>query len=408
MARIFLFLKFFAAFFACAFVSVPLRADAKSDDGKSETAKSGVLYSDKNKVPPGATEKETKLGDKTAEELEKNPKVKILDPKKDAASQALYDKLNKMAQTIGKNSARPKIDYKVKVIEDTDVNAFTLPNGNIYFYTGLLDILGSDDEIAAVMAHEIGHNAEMHALRGASKAGKISLIGMGVMLAALMGGGKGGTDVALFSQYLLTGIISGYSVEFEKEADASAISTMQKSGYNPSAIVTVMQRFEVEEKRHPKSDPGIFRTHPPSQERADSAEKNILAAGLPFNPRAVSGGASAAAVESDDRVKVEFKNVTLMQFAAGSTPGGLQDAKARANRAAFALNELLKENVQLYEIKIERDTDKEVRLIARGREIARVLPADAALQNLSLLECAQKWRLNLRQIFWRETINGAM
>ena len=406
MARFFFYLKTCAAFGACAFLlSAPARADNKRDGEKRSDAKAGVLYSDKEKVPPGATEKEIKLGDKTAEELEKNPKIKILDPKKDAASQALYDKLNKMAQTIGKNSARPKIDYKVKIIEDTDVNAFTLPNGNIYFYTGLLDILGSDDEIAAVMAHEIGHNAEMHALRGSAKAGKASLIGMAVMLAALAGGGKGGTDIALFSQYLLTGIISGYSIEYEKEADASAVGTMQKSGYNPSAIVTVMQRFEVEEKRHPKSDPGIFRTHPPSQERADAAERDILAAGLPFNPRAVSGGASAAAIEESDRVKVDFKGTTLMQFAvAGSTPDA---AKARANRAAFALNELLKENVQLYEIKIEQQ-ENEVRLVARGREIARILPADAALQNLSLMECAQKWRLNLRQIFWRETISGAM
>jgi hypothetical protein len=64
--------------------------------------------------------------------------------------------------------------------------------------------------------------------------------------------------------------------------------------------------------------------------------------------------------------------------------------------------------VQLYEIKVEQEAAGEVRLVARGREIARVLPADAALQNLSLTDCAQKWRGNLRQIFWRETISGAM
>lgn len=159
-----------------------------------------------------------------------------------------------MAQTLGKNSARPKIDYKVKIIDDTDVNAFTLPNGNVLSTPGCLISRKFGGKIAAVMAHEIGHNAEMHALRGASKAGKASLIGMAAMLAALIGGGKNGTDVALFSQYLLTGIISGYSVEYEKEANTSAVGTMEKSGYNPSALVTVMQRFEIEEKRHPKSD----------------------------------------------------------------------------------------------------------------------------------------------------------
>lgn len=387
------------ALVVCASLSAPIVPAIAAENGDKR-----VLHSETKDVPPGPTDREVRLGDKTAADLEKNPKVKILDPKKDEKSKALYEKLNKMAETIGKNSARPKIQYKVKIIEDADVNAFTLPNGNIYFYTGLLDILGSDDEIAAVMAHEIGHNSEMHALRGSKKSGTASLIGMAVMLAALAGGGSSGADVALFSQYLLTGIISGYSIEYEKEADSSAVETLQKSGYNPSALATVMQRFEMEEKRRPKSEPGIFRTHPPSAERADAVKKEILAEGLPFNPRAVSGGASAAAVEAEGRVKVEFKNATLMEFAIDkSTP----DAKQRANRAAFALNELLKDNIQLHEIQVRQEGD-EVRLVARGTEIARVLPADAALQKLSPVACAQKWRANLRQIFWRETIQGAM
>ncbi len=399
--------RFFSSlpkFLAAAGIAATLLGSGVAQAEDRETPASERLHSKKKDVPPGPTEKEVKLGDKTAEELEKNPKIKILDPKKDAESQALYDKLNKMAETIGKNSARPKIAYKVKVIEDVDVNAFTLPNGNIYFYTGLLDILGSDDEIAAVMAHEIGHNAEMHALRGSSKSSKASMIGMAVMLAALASGGQSGADVALFSQYLMAGIISGYSVNYEKEADSSAVETMQKSGYNPSALATVMQRFEAEEKRRPKTEPGIFRTHPPSEERAEAVKKEILAMGLPFNPRAVSGGASAAAVVEEGRVKVDFKKVTLMEFAVG---GNEAAAKKRAEKAATALNDLLKDNVQLYEIQVQTIGDG-ARLAARGQEIVRVTPADAALQKLSVAECAQQWRNNLRQIFWRETLQGAM
>lgn len=367
-----------------------------------KTPKKSTLYSQKKKVPASATEKEIKLGDKTAAELEKNPKVKIIDPEKSEESKALYEKLNKIAQTLGENSGRPKIEYKVKVIDDDDVNAFTLPNGNIYFYTGLLEILGSDDEIAAVMAHEIGHNAEMHALRGSAKSSRASLIGMAAILAALAGGGQGGTDVALFSQYLLTGIISGYSIDFEKEADASAVDTMIKSGYNPSALATVMQRFEVEEKRRPKSEPGIFRTHPPSLERAEAVKKQITTEGLPFNPRAVSGGANAEVIVGEESVQVQFHNTTLMEFS-----GSGSKSKARAEQAAGALNSLLRDNVQLHEIQIQNSGSK-VLLLARGVEIAQAQPADAALQNLTPLECAQKWRDNLRLIFWRETVQGAM
>lgn len=378
---------------------------ARADDAE------GVLFSKQKEVPQGATEREVRLGDKAAAQLEKDPKIKFLDPAKDEASKALHEKLNAMAQALGKNSGRPKIVYKVKVIEDDEINAFTLPNGNIYFYRGLLDILGSDDEIAAVMAHEIGHNAEMHVTRGTAKANKLSLIGMAAMLAALAGG-KSGADVALFSQYLLTGIINGYSIEYEKEADSSAVETMRKGGYNPSALATVMGRFEAEEKRRPKTDPGIYRTHPPSDERVQAIEKQIRAAGLSFNPRAVSGGASAIAVEGEGRVTVQFKKATLMEFAADAAPGqSILSARQRAEQAASIFNELLKNNLKLHELQIqsEQSGGQTIAILtARGTEITRVLPADAALQKMSVMECAQKWRANLGQIFWRETVNGAM
>src|SRR5688572_7896529 len=70
--------------------------------------------------PPAATAKEIELGDKAAAELEKNPKVKLLDGSKDAAGKLLLAKLNGMAEEFGKASRRPLIKYSVKVIEDKD------------------------------------------------------------------------------------------------------------------------------------------------------------------------------------------------------------------------------------------------------------------------------------------------
>jgi predicted Zn-dependent protease len=374
-------------------------------------AASEILPPLKN-VPPGATEKEIKLGEKYAAEIAKNPKVKIVDPKKDEKTIALYAKLNAIAQRVGKASARPQIEYKVTIIDDVDVNAFTLPNGNLYFYTGLLDLLSSDDEIAAVMAHEIGHNARMHALRGDKKAKSLTWLGLAAVLAAMAGGQNGG-NIAAFSQYALIGVMSGYSLEYEKEADAAGVTELIGAGYNPSAMATVMQRFEVEERRRPHIEAGIFQDHPEAGERVSAIEKQIRGAGLPFTPRAVSGGAQAVAAQDKDRVRVQYKDITLMEFAdaGASTPPAVSPAFKRASQAAQILNDLLRDNLKMHEIQIgevQVNDGNGARLLARGTEIARVLPADAKLQNLAPLACAQKWRDKMRLIFWRETVNGAL
>ncbi len=97
-----------------------------------------------------------------------------------------------------------------------------------------------------------------------------------------------------------------------------------------------------------------------------------------------------------------------MEFAvSGSNAAAARD---RAERTATVLNELLKDNVQLHEIRLQpvAGTTTEMRLTARGIEVARIIPADALLQNLSTAQTGQKWRDNLRQIFWRETLHGTM
>lgn len=440
-------------------------AETAVDATPQTTPQTIALPGNLKNVPPGATEKETKAGQKAAESIEKNPKIKILDPEKDEKTKALYAKLNKMASDLGKASARPKIDYKVKIIDDDQLNAFTLPNGGVYFYTGLLDKLGSDDEIAAVMAHEISHNTCMHFIRGDAKASKMAWIGLAAMAAAMLGGKSGG-DLAAFSQYAMVGVMSGYSVAYEKEADSSAVGMMQRTGFNPSALVTVMERFETEEKRRPKYEAGIYQTHPDSVERAEAIEAQIRAAGMTFNPRAVSGAPQAIVVQGKGTVLVQFKDLTLLEFADDRPPAAVASApvvetppdvakpvvssnaklnskgkpkaaepvkksevaapavaavvpitsasspvRRRALEAAKMLNQLLAENLKLHEIQLQEiklDDFQSVRIVARGYEIARVLPADAKLVNLSPAATAQKWRSNLRLIFWRETVNGTL
>jgi Zn-dependent protease with chaperone function len=395
---------------------------------------------DKTKFPPAATKHEIELGKKEAERLEKNPKIKFIDAK-DPKNKQLLDKLNAMVRELGKASLRPKIEYSVKVLEENDTNAFTLPAGRIYMTRGLINLAGSDDELAAVLAHEIGHTEYMHVTRGQSKMKPLQWAGLAAM-AAMIAGGKAGSDVSRIAPYILTGIANTYSVDFEKEADQAAIDQMKQTKYNPSAMVTFMQKMRDEESRRPEVDLGIYQTHPATPERVHAAMQALQAAGIPYTPRDVVGSRQATVIEPKDKpnvAAVQFGNVTLLELAplttAPTTSGALpvvgpdtqatttmqpstqpsttpvtvdpSTAKARAEVVATRINDLLRANLRWHEISVSGD-DSGATLVARGTVIARVMPADAKLENTTPLALAQKWRNNFGRLFWNETINGKL
>lgn len=411
----------------------------------------------KSPYPPQATKQEIEMGEKAVAALEKDPSLKLVDGKKDAVAQALLDKLNGMAREIGRVSTRPLINYNVKIIEGDDLNAFTLPNGHIYISRGLLDFAASDDEIAAVIGHEIGHTARMHVTRGQAKTKPLQWVSLAALLAMLKGG-RNGANIAQITPYLLTGIVNSYSIEFEKEADQAAIDELKQTNYNPSALVTFMQRLGEEEKRHPKVELGIFQTHPPSPERATAALKAIADAGLTYAPRAVVGSRQAIVVEARDRASVRFGTLTLIELAlrpdeiaanmkiaatqkaplqavstpstssaapttktasaptakttvtspAFTTPNGKpSSAGVRAGEIATRINQMLRDNLKWHEISVRGD-GQEARLYARETEIARATLADARLQNTTPLALAQKWKANFGRLFWSETLTGAL
>ncbi len=349
---------------------------------------------DPDHPPVGVLPSETKMGDAAVKDFEKDKTTHLLDLSL-PANRALQGKLEGMVRAIGKATTRPGIAYTVKIVDNTDINAFTLPGGHVYVFKGLLDFVASDDELAGVLAHELGHNARLHALRGEKQAKKLSWVNLAAM-AAMIAGGQNGANVGAFSQFALLGAMNGYGVGLEKEADASAVETMRRAGYNPSALVTFMRRLQVEENHHPDVKLGIFATHPPSDERADAVLTQMGRDGLPFTPREVSGGAQFVLVEKPDRVTVAMNGLTLLEFA--PTAGG----RARAGQAATRLNALWKNDLKAYELAVSPDG----MLSARGETVATPAAEDAQRAGLSPLATAQGWKSNFERLFWRLQLNG--
>ena len=180
---------------------------------------------------------------------------------------------NKLAAT----SDRPQLPFTFKVLNTTEVNAFAAPGGFVYVTVGLLDILEKKDELASVMAHEIGHVCERHSVRAYYTAQKIktvlTLLDLGAMVAgyppiAGMGGDILG-DIGRIVANLTAVIISqGYSRSWESRADELGLQYSSKAGYDPQAMVSVLERFlRLEEERGEKIKLTILSSHPKTEDR---------------------------------------------------------------------------------------------------------------------------------------------
>jgi Zn-dependent protease with chaperone function len=157
---------------------------------------------------------------------------------------------------------RPQVPIVPAVIDNGIPNAFALPGGRVYVLRGLLDRAETQDEVAGVIAHEIGHVRYRHGLRKLFQAG-----GTTFLLGLLFGDIVGGTAIVIASQQLLD---SSYSRDAEREADDHTAAVMGGLGRSGVAMGRFLGRLD-------KSDGGnlpvFFRSHPLTAERIARLEK---------------------------------------------------------------------------------------------------------------------------------------
>lgn len=348
-------------------------------------------------VPPDSTQHEKEIGKEAAKDVES--KLKVVDDKENLA------KLTKMCKEIGAVSERPLIQYQVKIVDPKVPNAFTLPGGYVYVTKGLLDYVESDHELSGVLAHEIAHNAKLHAMKALARAKKLQLaqlLALGVGIAA---GGTSGVNVAVFAQYLTIAVLNGYGVEAEAEADHAAVAYLAKTAYDPVGLLTFLERLSRDESRRPEGpDPGMFRTHPPTPERIEATEKDILALGLPINRGAVKA-VPKAIVEpvpdtKDGAVQIRVDDRILCRLTSTTE----RTAQQRADQTIAAFNDMLRQGLRIFEIRVQENSQNPA-IYLRTRLLVEILKSDADLAGTSQKDLAVQWEGNFRKVIWEESIN---
>jgi len=177
--------------------------------------------------------------------------------------------VSKVGSDLAKVSDRPDMPYRFKVLDSGVINAFALPGGYVYVTRGILARMSSEDELAAVLGHEMAHVTHRHGAARYSKAMATQLLlGLAALLSPeAMENYGGAVDTGIGLAFL------GYSRGQEEEADRSGLAYARSAGYNPRGAVKLFKMFLAMEDHEPGAMERWLMSHPPTQERLDYAQQ---------------------------------------------------------------------------------------------------------------------------------------
>jgi len=196
--------------------------------------------------------------------------------------------VNYVGNTVVMGSPRPYVygGYHFAVLDTDEVNAFACPGGTIFVTKGMLKMVSNEDQLAAVLSHEVGHVAEKHGLQAISSARWTEVVTtLALETAKAYTAAEMASLVDLFQgtvdDVFKTLVVNGYGREQELQADTLAIGCMKTCGYDGRQFVSLLDRLEQTSKQ---TSQGIFSTHPGIAERIQAAKGHGAAAARPPAP----------------------------------------------------------------------------------------------------------------------------
>ncbi len=187
--------------------------------------------------------------------------------------------VTRVGMRMARASERPNLPWEFNVVDSNEPNAYALPGGKLSITRGLISKMESEDQLASVLAHEIGHVTARHSVVSASRSQLLGLV-LGVGGAVLQTQGVPGAGaIELAGQVGAALLTTKYSRDQERQADELGFKYMTAAGYNPRAFVETMRILAAAAQREPSKFENLFASHPMTSERIATAEQR-LASGI--------------------------------------------------------------------------------------------------------------------------------
>ncbi len=210
--------------------------------------------------------------------------------------------VQKISDRLWRQVARKDLPYSIKIIKSTDVNAFSTEGGYVYVDEGLLDFVQSDDELAGVIGHETGHIERRHAVTLQAKAQALNLLlGIASFMSPL---------IYQFGNLIEAGGIAKMQREDEIQADRYGLQLMARAGYDPDAMITMMQHLKVLQDQKADIVTKYLQDHP------DPGPRIAHLMGYPeLDPKVVTEQQRLVQAASDEeRARYDYSSIKLAQI----------------------------------------------------------------------------------------------
>jgi predicted Zn-dependent protease len=246
-----------------------------------------------------------------------------------------HAEIQRLVDSVGKKMAatseRPQLPWEFNVVDDNTPNAYALPGGKISITRGLITLFETEDQLAGVIGHEIGHATARHYAAQASR-GQMAQILVG---AATIGAGAMDVDPNLVATGAGLGaqlVLTKYSRDQERQSDELGMKYMTAAGYNPEGFAESMEILKSTHDREPDKLSQLFASHPLTGERITTARQRVAQQYAQYTSRPEKTDAFQRAIAPLKREAPAFKLADEGKQLAGQKR--LQEADAKFAQAA--------------------------------------------------------------------------
>jgi predicted Zn-dependent protease len=194
--------------------------------------------------------------------------------------------INRIGHSLVAQAGPAPFEFKFYLINGTDPNAYAIPGGHIFLTTGLFVLAENEQEVAGVLSHEISHVMARHVAQMIERSKRLNIASMAAIIAGVFlgGGGKATEAVAATAMATAEALALKYTREMEVEADQNSLRYMIKAGYDPSGLITFMNKIYRLSLTSGPRIPIYLSTHPAIEDRISLMENLLQSGPKPAGP----------------------------------------------------------------------------------------------------------------------------